>query len=507
MSYSLLTEAWVPADDGRLLSLNDIFTDAAIAGIGGRPTEHVAIFKFLLAIAQSACTPADEKEWAELTPSILAERCLNYLSKWSDRFDLYGEHPFMQMPQVRELILANSANDPKSTAKPLGTIMPEIAEGNTSVTSHGQIYRKLTDAEKALLLLTNMNFVLGGKQVVNSVVLTPGYTGKSVTGKSGPAVGARGFLHSFIEAQSVLETLLYNLWTHERLGSQENREIYPAGLGHSAWERMPEGEDSEDARAFKNSLMGHLVPLPVFCLIEGDEIYFTEGIPYGTMKDGSFEPTVSYDRSGKNVAAKNADPEKRPWREIGALLIPSSKGHFRNIQLEVFSGHLARIKENPETVVRYWAGGLSVTNNIGEIGVKGTDDFVESMFEIQVKNFDERWYAVFLKQLGLIDGISKQLYACVKAYNADLKQIDAKIPERASNIFWFRSESLAQQLIDACDIDDMDESEKVLVRLHKKFFGIACRIYDEMCPSDSVRQLQAWAGHHPASRTKSKKKK
>jgi len=68
-----------------------------------------------LAIAQAACTPEDDDDWASIQPGGLAERCLGYLDKWHDRFYLYGEKPFLQMPILDRLI---KHEEPKSDPTP-----------------------------------------------------------------------------------------------------------------------------------------------------------------------------------------------------------------------------------------------------------------------------------------------------------------------------------------------------------------------------------------------------
>jgi len=97
----------------------------------------------------------------------LAEQCLKYLEQWHDRFYLYGERPFCNLPAIAS-----------AKVQPFGAVLPEISTGNTTVLSQVQVQQEVDDGDKALLLLTLMGFSLSGKKTDNSVVLTPDYSGK-----------------------------------------------------------------------------------------------------------------------------------------------------------------------------------------------------------------------------------------------------------------------------------------------------------------------------------------
>ncbi|WP_292979491.1 type I-E CRISPR-associated protein Cse1/CasA [Nitrosomonas sp.] len=99
-SFNLIDEPWIPVADYERVSLRDIFSRSEYQSLGGNPVQKIAVFKLLLAIAQAAATPADEKEWREQGAQGMAEKCLAYLDKWHDRFFLYGEKPFLQMPAI-----------------------------------------------------------------------------------------------------------------------------------------------------------------------------------------------------------------------------------------------------------------------------------------------------------------------------------------------------------------------------------------------------------------------
>jgi len=162
----------------------------------------------------------------------------------------------------------------------------------------------MSDSEKALLLLVLMGFAFGGKKTDNSVVLTPGYTGKSNdkgkegTGKPGTNLGFLGYQHHFLTGSSLLESIRLNMLTKDDLRALPN---FPEGVGVPPWERMPEGEDCATARALQKSLMGRLVSLSRFILLDEDGVHYSEGIQYASHKEGGFDPSVAVDRSGKDA--------------------------------------------------------------------------------------------------------------------------------------------------------------------------------------------------------------
>src|SRR5690554_5100000 len=98
--FNLVDEPWLPVADHGRVSLRDIFSNPEYQSLGGNPIQKIAVFKLLLAIAQAAVTPEDEKGWYQLGAQGMAEKCLAYLEQWYDRFYLYGDKPFLQMPAI-----------------------------------------------------------------------------------------------------------------------------------------------------------------------------------------------------------------------------------------------------------------------------------------------------------------------------------------------------------------------------------------------------------------------
>ncbi|GAK82812.1 CRISPR-associated protein Cse1 family [Vibrio ponticus] len=64
--FNLIDEPWIPIADIGLVSLKQLFSDGSYRALGGTPVEKIALTKFLLAIAQSACTPENDAKWQQL---------------------------------------------------------------------------------------------------------------------------------------------------------------------------------------------------------------------------------------------------------------------------------------------------------------------------------------------------------------------------------------------------------------------------------------------------------
>jgi CRISPR system Cascade subunit CasA len=480
--FNLIDEPWIPIVDVGRASLRDVFSRSDYRALGGNPVQKIALTKLLLAIAQAASTPTDDEDWAELSAEGMAAKCLAYLDKWHDRFWLYGERPFLQMPSIRAAGIQS-----------FGAVLAEVATGNTTVLTQTQIEKSFSNVDKALLIVSLMGFGLGGKKADNSVVLSPGYTGKSndkgksATGKPGPAVGFMGFMHNFLIGQSITETLWLNLLTVEQL---QQLRIYSGGLGTAPWEDMPTGEACDTAKSLQNSLMGRLLPLSRFCLLAETGLHYSEGIAHQGYKENMADPSVSVDFSGKDPKAIWVDPEKRPWRFLTALLgflAQSGNSGFDCYQLR-FGLQRARSKVE---ILGVWSGGLRVSSNAGEQYVSGTDDFVESVIMLPEHILATHWFANLQLEITELEQLSKIVYSATFNYFENQNMKDKTRAGLAGNLFWQLCEHKFQDLVYACE--DYNQAKA----LRKNFAGFANQAYDRFCAKDTARQLDAWAKNRP----------
>lgn len=484
--YNLIDEPWIPIAGVGRVSLRQVFENPQYCSLGGNPVQRIALMKLLLAIAQAAATPADKEAWQALGSDGLARSCLAYLDRWHASFYLYGERPFLQITAIQAAALQN-----------YGAVLPEISTGNTTVLNHGQLERSLDDAEKALLLVSLMGFALSGKKTDNGVVLTPGYAGKRnakgkpSSSKPGPAVAYMGLLHSFLIGSTLLETLWLNLLTIRQV---EQAAIFPQGVGTAPWEQMPEGEDCPTAQHLKQSLMGRLVPLCRFCLLDEDGLHYSEGLAHSSHKEGVCDPSAAVDRSGKEPKALWVDPNKRPWRELTSLLgfiDQSGKQSFQSLQLRAGLDRARDVTEH----FAIWSGGLRVSSNAGEQYASGSDDFVESLVWLYSDMLGEPWFTQLKAEMGALEELAKGLYGRVIAFYKEQKADGTKQAAQASNQFWQLCERQFQQLLDACEPDK--EGAQQRRQLRRTYAGYVQQAYDQFCPKETARQLDAWARCRP----------
>ncbi len=483
LSFNLIDNPWVPVADVGRVSLMDVFIHPVYRALGGNPVQKIALMKLLLAIAQAACTPKDEAEWKALGVEGMAKACREYLEKWHDRFDLYGGKPFLQMPGIGQAAI-----------QPYGAVAPDIATGNTTVLLQSQIERSLLDADRAMLLLEQMAFALSGKKADNSIVLSPGYTrkkndkGKPSSSKPGSAVAHMGLLHNFWQGETLQTTLWLNLLSEQDV---MNSGFYPGGVGVAPWEAMPTGEDCPVAQKLRDSLQGRLIPLGRFCLLGEQGLHYSEGILHRNYKEGVVDPSAAVDFSGKEPKALWTDPQKRPWRELTALLSffgRNGNQGFSCLQLRARSGIRGVVSQ-----FGLWSGGLRVSSNAGEQYVSGTDDFVESAIWFFGEKLGERWFAAWQAEMQALDQLSKTLYGCVMAYFKAQTVDGKKMAAEATPLFWQLCEREVQHLVDACNAADSTPR----IELRRRFAAYLQQTYDQFCPRETSRQMDAWAQCRP----------
>lgn len=474
--FSLIDEPWIPIVDVKQVSLRQLFSHPEYRALGGNPVQKIALTKLLLAIAQSAYTPQDEEDWAALRPSGMAEKCLNYLNQWYDRFFLYGKQPFLQMPAIKAAAIQN-----------FGAVLPEVSTGNTTVLTQSHVEKNLTDDDKALLVVQLMGFGLGGKKTDNSVVLSPGYQGKSKTGKPSASIGFLGFLHNFLLGMSLQETLWLNLFTHQQISGLG---IYPKGLGIAPWQQMPAGESCAVAEELKASLLGRLLPLSRFCLLAENGLHYSEGLVHSGHKEGVVDPSISVNFSTNNPKVIWVDPEKRPWRLLTALLSFISQSNINGFDCYQLRLTLPRALPHVQTL-GLWSGGLRVSSNAGEQYVSGSDDFVESLIQLNSSILGGKWFANLQLEMDELEKLSKIVYGATLTFFKN-QNMDGKGPaSHANNLFWQLCERGFQELVNACN--DAEQAHA----MRPVFAGFVHKAYDTFCPKETARQLDAWAKNRP----------
>jgi len=422
----------------------------------------------------------------ELGSDGVAEKCMAYLGKWHSAFYLYGEQPFLQMPAIGLAKIQEYA-----------AVQPEVASGNTTILGQTQVHRQLSDADKALLLLTLMGFALSGKKTDNSVVLTPGYSGKRndkgkpSSSKPGSSVAHLGLLHTALIGRSVQSSVWLNLFSADEVSKNQT---FSAGIGIAPWERMPTGEDCSVARELKQTVMGRLIPLNRFCLLVDQGLHYSEGINHHGYKDGMADPSVAVNTAGKEPKALWTDPEKRPWRELTSLLGFFEQGNTQGFKSWQISACLDRTRGAvPDFAL--WSGGLRVSSNAGEQYASGNDDFVESIVWLSSEMLGETWFAQLKLEMISLDELAKALYGCVSRFYKEQLTDGSAQAAQATNQFWQFCERHFQDLVNTCDASCTSKAKRF--KLRRQFAYYLERSYDHFCAKETSRQLDAWAKCRP----------
>ena len=486
-SFKLVDQPWIVLSDGRQVSLWDICAITEKVDLSGTPLEKVSIIKLLLAIAHASGLPEDVDQWNEWGALRVSSNMRSYLLDHKDKFDLYGDHPFLQMPAISPAEVASWA-----------ALNPQYASGNTSVLTKWQVAPDPTEAQKAMLLLVLSSFAFGGKKTDNSVVLSPGYLGKlNATQKPssspfGPSLGFMGMLHSFLWGKNPMETVWLNMLTHKDVS---NLKVFSSGLGNPCWEKMPQGEDDVVAQKITTSIAGRLVPLSRFCLLTDGGMHYSEGLKHLSYKEGVCDLSVGLLTDPKKNKVLWANPDKRPWRELPALLALLSASQtlgFRCAHIDIGIGRIRH--QSKVDILGIWSGGVSVTSNAGEQYLSGPDDMVESILWFDVQNFGQIWMDVFGKEMDELNNLSTVLYKSVFGYHSMLTSQGEDQSAMATRQFWDLAEKLSQDLVVACALSDPSEE---VGKLRKKFASICMQTYDNFCAHSSPRQLAAWAKCKP----------
>ncbi|AUW07380.1 type I-E CRISPR-associated protein Cse1/CasA [Vibrio campbellii] len=495
--FNLIEESWIPVAGVGLVSLRDVFNDHTLKSLGGTPIEKIALTKLLVAIAQSAYTPEDFCEWSSLGSSGLSSKCLSYLEYNKNRFYLYGDNPFLQFHEVKD-IARYSTKGKKEKLLPYGALIPEVATGNTTRLTGYNIERSLTDGQKALILITQLSMCFSGKKADNSIVLTEGYEGKSndkgkpSTPRSGTGIAHMGLLHSFAHGSSLQETIWLNVFTNQDI---QETNMFQLGVGVAPWEQMPKGEDCAVARRLKSTLMGRLVPMCRFMYLEKNGVYITEGIHHLTHKDHMFDPSITVKPTCKTRSELKVvwtDPDRKPWRQLPSMLGFLSGSPDMCYQLKFAFDKAKRANR----LISVWSGGAQVSANAGEQYLSGGNDTVETIMSIPYESHNHMGFIKYTNEIKELDAISKRLYGCVLGYASEFNKDGKDIALNATMMFWEACGHNAQLLIDSC-FDETSESYEKIYQLRKVFFDNVQTIYDILCANHSSRQMQAWSKCRP----------
>ena len=102
LRFNLVDDPWISVTGRPRQSLKTLFSDLSITRFSGNAVEKIVLLRFTLSLAHAAVEIPDSAAWKALTPEILSQKVLAYLEKHHDKFELFGETPFLQFPALKK---------------------------------------------------------------------------------------------------------------------------------------------------------------------------------------------------------------------------------------------------------------------------------------------------------------------------------------------------------------------------------------------------------------------
>lgn len=397
---NLTTAPWIPVitPDGtkNRVSLLIIFEQGEkIRDLTVNPPQRIAIMRLLICIAQAALDgPDNEKDWYDCR-NTLGDAGITYLKKWQHRFDLYGDQPFLQIPD-----LSVKEGNESTAVKHMGSLdfQSPFGGSTTSLFDHAGIMQDypVPDTDIPLTLLTVMNFSTGGKvgqgQWAGTQYNHPTF--------AAPCIKA---LHTFALGKTLMESIHWNLLCKK--GTPCGAENLPnSKWGQPLWELFPESPD--DHNAFENATQTYLGRLVPFSRMINLTAYPGKCIMGPVPPACKIEHLPGFREPSTTVVLnKKQEPyyfsissDKHIWRDLGAVLAQGN-----NSTDTQGAAVLRRVRHHsnsetlfPDKTVDIWTGGLETGASAAKLS-----DMMEWNLAVPLKMFNTSELALYEKGVKL----------------------------------------------------------------------------------------------------------
>lgn len=479
MCFNLVENPWIPVLDegGRAtnVSLQDLFREGeAISDLAVNPVQRISLMRLLICITQAALDgPEDERDWLGCRDRI-AKSATSYLGKWHDKFDLYGEEPFLQVPGLT----CNKGGD-----KTLGALDFRSPYGGSCTPLFEHEAPNQDNADVALNLLSVLNFSTGGK--VGQAIWQGNVCNHSTF--AGPCIKAT---HTFIRGENVLATVHLNLLTKK--GAANGVCSLPnASWGRPVWENVPKGPaDNEALQNAAETYLGRLVPFSRLVNLSALSNRCIFGPPPKGFRIEHLpafrEPTTTV------LVSKKGDPYylsissgKHIWRELGAILATRKSDKVKGaVQLNAIEAYS---RELDCESIDLWVGGLELGKQAAKLNELVEWNICISPDAIQTTSLQRYEQGVHKADQG-----ATIVRSAIFAYYKELhEQMDKKdIPfASAQTVFWSELDKRYRRLLEVAEdhFQDMDEVWcPIIVDAMENAFA-------QTCPHTTPRQIQAFA--------------
>lgn len=476
--FNLTGDPWIPVlrQDGRQseVPLLELFERGGeIVDLAVPPADRIALMRLLLCIVMRSQPklPESMADWLELTPELIAKHAAEYLRKWRDAFDLYGEHAFLQ---VNGLARQNNASQDKLDFT--------LASGNNhTLFDHdaAEDGRPHSDAWLARKLLVSQSFSTGGTIGQNT------WNGVSVPNSSGASPLMEGSpLHVFCLGQNILDTLRLNLIPLAELGTIK--------LGVPVWETPPDGPAK--AQEFDATLFGRLVPISRAVKLTGDSSRVTvaEACRYSKLPkfidpylENHRNPPKNKKDQSSGISYLGVHPDRHPWRELESLLALAGPGSGATPPKNL----LVRKYLPRKSILRLWCGG--VVSDQAKYTFAGEWMLSLPVWKISLSEFMQELFD-FTKNAEQIDvllkaHIHKFWDALSEIRKADIKVAAGRDRAKAdmSREYWSRLNRAVPRFLAE------EDGEPDFIPLYKELGKIAVDSFRENLPSTSPWHVMA----------------
>jgi CRISPR system Cascade subunit CasA len=485
---NLVSDPWIPVigADGkpRLASLATIFKEGDdIADLAANPCRRIALMRLLICIAQAALDgPEDEADWRACRPRI-APAALDYLAKWQDRFNLFGEHAFLQVDglEIPDDSFIKTPNTLEATSAKGGTGVSMLWDHSADVLTF-----RPTDTRLALNLLCYMNFSCSGK-------IGKAQWGSFLFNGSTAAGPSHKFLHSYVLGKNILDSVHYNLTPRDVVVTSVVMGD-ATKWGRPVWENMPQTPHTEDAlRNASESYLGRLVPLSrlVKFFIKEGAVICTIGPPPDALRMQRMpflrEPAASVISRGEDgdAAYLQAKAGRHVWRDLESIM--ATDRQCGTLSLQPFMDYYVYPQRRER--FRLWIGGAAKGDNEGKY-----DDLAEWSADLYSACFVDRSLAAYRNGILVAENGKGTLFKAMRKFakpNKDIPGMDAKLLPLATaeGFFWNELDRNFEVLLSAVSSNTEDDN----AAWKRCIADAMLAAYSQCCPHETPRQIQAYA--------------
>lgn len=466
---NLIGDAWIPVldADGRsaTVGLRELYERAhEIRDLALQPPQRIAVTRLLLCITHAALDgPEDEDDWRACKDRIVPES-LAYLEERLDRFELYGDRPFLQ---VRDLVPTDNFRLDKLdfglAAGDKETLFDHAAASASRVHS---------PAWTARSLLATQLFAQSSSKITRTewggCLTDPAPT-------HAPGI-AESAVHALLRGENMLGSVHLNLATRVDISCD---------WGAPVWDIDIPNPKSREAAQVVHSYLGRLVPLARAILLapRSSSLTMVAGLAY-ELPPAGVEPTATVilkTRNGARVPGYlSTAPDRHPWRDAPSVLAVARAGEP--------GGPLAllHLLRNADLgVVDVWLGGIALERP-GKIS-----DSPEWVFSLPTGLLRDDPIALYSAGVALSDEGKKQLRAAVDTWGKAMRKRGKELTgprSLAERAYWAALDAQYEILVEIGCSDDPD-----LGRWRPVVLRAMREAYSSACPHTTPRQIQAFA--------------